>query len=218
MNAQSTVFVVDDDPDVRKSLGSLFDSVGQPFETYSTANEFLQTYHPAKLGCLVLDVRMPGMSGIELHKHLLAARVTLPVIVISGHGDIQMAIAAIQRGAIDFMEKPVRPQDLLDRIQHALTQDVEQHQAKEEDEAIAARLARLTRREREVADLVIDGLNNKQIATRLGVSSQAIDVQRSKMMKKMHVKNVPELVKLMVKCQAAPVQSGVNVGSANDGV
>ena len=202
MEREPTVFVVDDDPNVRESLAQLLGSVGQPCKMFATAKEFLEDYDPASPGCGVLDVRLPGMSGNELHRHLEAEGISLPVIIISGHGDISMATAAIRRGAVDFMEKPVKPQQLLDRIQWALEQDSERRRAKADRDAIAARFALLTPREREVVHLVVTGLTNKQIAFQFGVSPQAIDVQRAKAMKKMGADNVVELVKLMLAVKA----------------
>ena len=198
MESKGTVYIVDDDPGVRASLRRLLEEVDLPSEGFGTANEFLEAYNPASPGCLVLDVRMSGMSGIELHKRLVAEGVTIPVIIITGHGDIPMAAGAMRRGAIDFMEKPVSPQLLLDRIQQALTRDVETRRAKAERDAVAARVAALTPRERQVVDLAVTGVVNKQIAAQLGVSPQAIDAHRVKAMKKMQANSVAELVRLMI--------------------
>ncbi|MBU0616779.1 MAG: response regulator [Planctomycetes bacterium] len=198
MEPKGTVYVVDDDPGVRTSLRRLLEEVSLPCQAFGTANEFLKAYSPASPGCLVLDVRMPGMSGIELHKRLVAEDVTIPVIIISGHGDIPMAAETMRRGAVDFMEKPVSPQTLLDRIQQALARDAETRRAKVERDAVAARAALLTPREREVVDLAVTGMANKQIAAQFGVSSQAIDAHRAKAMKKLQAENVAELVRLMI--------------------
>ena len=201
--SEATVFVVDDDPLVRESLKRLMESVGQHVEPYDTAREFLEAYDPARPGCLVLDVRMPGMSGLELQKQLAAANVQLPIIFVSGHGDVPMAAAAVRQGALDFMEKPVNPQELLDRIHQALEQDAERRQLKARREAVEARLARLTSREREVVDLAVTGLTNKEIAARLGVTPQAIDARRAKAMEKLRVETVPELVRLILEIDTA---------------
>jgi two-component system response regulator FixJ len=198
MESEATVYVVDDDPGVRASLKRLLEEVNLPCEAFGTADEFLEVYHPASPGCLVLDVRMPGMSGIELHKRLVAEGVTIPVIIISGHGDIPMAAESMRRGAVDFMEKPVTPQMLLDRIQQAIRLDAETRRATAERDAVAGRVALLTPREREVVDLAMTGLANKQIAAQLGVSPQAIDAHRAKAMRKMQARSVPELVRLMI--------------------
>jgi two-component system response regulator FixJ len=193
-----TVYVVDDDRSMRASLRRLLEEVSLRCEGFGTANEFLEAYDPTSPGCLVLDVRMPGMSGIDLHKRLVAEGVTIPVIIISGHGDVPMAADAMRRGAMDFMEKPVSPQLLLDRIQQALTRDAETRRARTERDAVAARVTLLTRREREVVDLAVTGMTNKQIAAQLGVSPQAVDAHRAKAMKKMQANNVTELVRLTI--------------------
>lgn len=196
--SNGTVYVVDDDPGVCASLKRLMEEVSLRCEGFGTAKEFLEACAPPGPGCLVLDVRMPGMSGIELHKRLVAEGVTIPVIIISGHGDIPMAADAMRRGAMDFMEKPVNPQLLLDRIQQALARDAEARRAKAERDAIAACVGLLTPRERQVVDFAVTGMANKQIAARLGVSPQAIDAHRAKAMRKMQADNVPELVRLMI--------------------
>lgn len=198
MKPDSTVFVVDDDPDVRRSLTRLMEEVEQPVQAFANAREFLEAYDPACAGCLVLDVRMPGMSGTELHKKLLADGITIPIIIITGHGDVPMAVEALQRGAIGFIEKPIRPQVLIDHIQQALAWDCECRRSKAERDSIAARVALLTPREREVVDLAVSGMTNKGIAVQLGVSPQAIDNLRAKALAKMGADSVPELVKLML--------------------
>ena len=198
MKSKGTVYVVDDDPSVRASLKRLTEEVGLPCEVYGTADEFLEACSPNSPGCIVLDVRLPGTSGIALQRKLTAEGVTTPVILISGHGDIPMAADALRRGALDFMEKPVNPQQLLDRIQEALAQDAEVRQTRAKREAIASRVALLTQRERQVVDLAVSGLTNKQVAAQLGVSPQAIDALRAKAMKKLGVNTVPELVRVML--------------------
>ncbi len=202
MRPDSTVFVVDDDPGFRQSLIRLMEAVEQPVRAFGSAAEFLEAYDPANAGCLVLDVRMPGMSGTELQKKLRADGVTIPIIIITGHGDVPMAVETMQRGAIDFIEKPIHPQVLIDRIHQALAEDCECRRAKAERDAIAARLAQFTPREREVVDLAVTGMTNKGIAAQLGVSPQAIDSHRVKAMKKMGANSVPELVKLMLTVDA----------------
>lgn len=211
MKPNSTVFVVDDDPDVRQSLMRLMEEVEQPIRAFGSAGEFLEAYDPAEAGCLVLDVRMPGMSGTELQKKLLADGVAIPVIMITGHGDVPMAVEALQRGAIGFIEKPIRPQVLIDRIQQALAQDAECRRSKAEHDAIATRLALLTAREREVVALAVSGVTNKGIAAQLGVSPQAIDSARAKAMAKMGVHSVAELVKLMLTVDAGQAPPAVRL-------
>lgn len=201
MELEGTVFVVDDDPAVRKSLRRLVESVGLSAREFSGAKEFLECYDPDQPGCLVLDVRMPGMSGTELQKRLAGDGIGIATIIVTGYGDIRMAADAMRRGAVDFLEKPVAPQELLDRIQQALAEDAKRRRERAELHDVAERLARLTRRERQVVDLVVEGLTNKQIATRFGVSPQAIDAHRARAMDKMHARNVPELVRLMIKAE-----------------
>ncbi len=199
--AECVVYIVDDDEAMRTALVDLLDSVQLPTETYATAERFLEHFVPDRPGCLLLDVRMPGMGGIELHKRLVARKVTLPVIIISGHGDIPMAVEAVRGGALDFMEKPFRFQPLLDRVQQALTLDDELRRERREREAVAENFSRLTPRERDVIDRAVRGLTNKQIAAELGVSPQAIDASRAKAMEKLDVANIPDLVRLSIKAQ-----------------
>ena len=199
MGCEPTVFVVDDDPAMRAGLRVLVESVGLRTQDYASAQEFLDSYDPDLRGCLVLDVRMPGMSGIELQKKLQANGMTVPVILLTGHGDIPMAVEALQDGALDFIEKPCRPQLLLDRIQQALAKDAEAHRAKVQRDSIAARFALLTPRERAVVDLAVTGMTNKQIAARFSVSPQAIDAQRARAMAKLEAETVVDLVRLTLK-------------------
>ena len=196
---RGTVYIVDDDPSVRSSLGRLAKEVDLPCMTFGSADEFMTCVDSNSTGCVVLDIRMPGMSGIELHKRMLAEGISMPVIIVSGHGDIPMATAAMRRGAVDFLEKPVNPQLLLDRIQQALDQDLHDRVDRAERERIAVCVDSLTPREREVVDLAITGMSNKQIAIQFGVSSQAIDAHRARALKKMEVDTVPELVQVMLK-------------------
>lgn len=203
MAYEGTVYVVDDDASVGASLKRLTEEVGLRCKVYGAADEFMAAFRPDGLGCLVLDVRLPGMSGPALHRRLAAAGLTIPVILISGHGDIPMATDAVRRGALDFLEKPVNPQQLLDRIQEALARDAESRQAKAKREAIASRVALLTARERQVVDLAITGLTNKQIAAQLNVSPQAIDAHRAKAMRKLEVDTIPELVRVMLEVSDA---------------
>jgi len=207
MGRAPTVFVVDDDPGAREGLRMLTESVGLSTEDYACAQEFLDAYDPDQPGCLVLDVRMPGMSGIELHRRLQADGLMIPVILITGHGDVPMAVEALHNGALDFMEKPYTPQLLLDRIQQALAQSTEAHRAKAESDAISARFALLTPRERDVVDLAVTGMTNKQIAARFGVSPQAVDARRARAMEKLHADTLVDLVRLTLQSGSArPLQ------------
>jgi RNA polymerase sigma factor (sigma-70 family) len=197
---------VDDDGEVRQSLGRLLASVNLPCRAFGNAKEFLDAYEPAWPGCLVLDVRMPGMSGIELHKHLVAKGVAIPVIIITGHGDIPMAVDALQRGAASFLEKPVRPQQLLDQIQEALARDAQRRQLEKKRDALAAQLALLSARERQVLDGVVAGKSTKEIAAALGLSPKTVDFHRAKIMEKMQADSVASLVRMILAIESAKEQ------------
>lgn len=195
-NATATVFVVDDDRAVRDSLRWLIQSVGLSVETFSTAAEFLAAYDPAKIGCLVLDVRMRGMSGLDLQEELERRGISLPVIIITGHADVPMAVRAMKAGAIDFLQKPFGDQALLDRIQKALERDREQRSASAEHEEILSRLAVLTPREREIVDLLVDGKANKEIASDLGLSTRTVEGHRANIMDKLGATSFAEVVRV----------------------
>ncbi len=201
-NAEPTVFVVDDDDGVRRGLSLLLSSVGLKVETFPGAQEFLHAFDPARPGCLVLDVRMPGMSGLELQERLKAEHIDIPIIILTGHGDVPMAVRAVQTGAVDFIEKPFREQMLLDRIQQAMAQDGENRAKFARLEASKERLSRLTEREREVLKLVVAGRHNKTIAEELGVTVKTIEFHRSKIMEKTNAVSVAELVRLVLETQA----------------
>lgn len=196
MSNQPTVFIVDDDDAMRSSLCELMESVHQSTEAYDNAQSFLDAFSNGKRGCVVVDVRMPGMSGLELHQELLNRGVDLPVIVISGHGDIPMAVRAIKLGAIDFIEKPFRAQVLLERIQHALRIEAKIQRRRDDYEPIKARLETLTPRERQVLQLVVAGRSSKQIAYDLKLSAKTVRVHRSRFMAKMQAESVVDLVRL----------------------
>src|SRR5438874_1647580 len=168
--ADALVFVVDDDAAVRDALQSLFRSVGLRVETYGSAQAFLRSKRPEVPGCLVLDVRLPGLSGLDLQRALADAEIQIPIIFITGHGDIPMSVRAMKAGAVEFLTKPVRDQDLLDAVQHALDRDRAARQQRAEMADLRARFDTLTRREREVMALVVSGLLNKQAAAELGTS------------------------------------------------
>ena len=197
MASDATVYVVDDDRDVRKSLAELVTSIKLPVRCYKTAKEFLDDYDPALPGCLVVDVRMPGMSGIELQEQIRRQGSDLPVIILTGHGDVPMAVRALKCGAVDFLEKPCRAQTLIDRIQHALQIDAEFHASRAKRDVTANRLASLTERERSVVEKIASGMTTKGIAAELGVSTQAIDAHRGRAMKKLDVPTVPALAVLV---------------------
>jgi FixJ family two-component response regulator len=190
--------VVDDDAGVRNAMRTLLKSVGLASQLHASAQEFLAAYNPSQPGCLVLDIRMPGMSGLELQQELNVRGATIPVIFMTGHGDVPMAVEAMQHGAFDFLQKPFRDQDLLDRIQKAIARDARLRQSLGEHAKIRARLATLTDREREVLDLMILGKQNKAVAQDLGVSPRTIEIHRARVMEKMNAESVAELVRMML--------------------
>jgi RNA polymerase sigma factor (sigma-70 family) len=196
MDSEPTVFVVDDDDNIRESLRFLIESVGLKAQTFSSAQSFLENYDPAEPGCVVLDVRMPGMSGLELQDELNAQGIEIPVIIVTAYGDIQMAVRAIKAGAIDFVEKPAGEQALLDQIQKAIAKDSEIRETRADQQVVTERFERLTPREREVMELVVDGLSSKEIAAQLGVSFKTVEAHRAKIMKKMEARSVPHLIRL----------------------
>ncbi len=193
---EPTVFVVDDDAAVRDSLRLLIESVGLRVETFADAREFLEGYDADRPGCLVLDVRMPGMSGLELQRHLGAIGAILPILFITGHGDVPMAVRAMREGAVDFLQKPFEDQALLDRIQQSLDRDAVHRRELRERRGIVERISRLTSREREVMDLVIAGLANKNVASRLGVSRRTVEIHRARVMEKMGATSLAHLVRM----------------------
>ncbi len=203
MGSEPVVFVVDDDAAVRKSLRFLIESVGLAVRTFDSAQSFLDACAERPAGCLVLDVRMPGMSGLELQDVLAKLDIQLPIIIITGHGEVPMAVKAIQAGAMDFIEKPFSDQVLLDRIQKAIARDRLDRQERARRDEVLRLAARLTPREREVMALVVAGLPNKQIAARLGLSQKTIEVHRAHVMSKMETESLPDLVREAQLAEAA---------------
>ena len=193
-----TVFVVDDDEGVRNSLRFLLKSVGLQTQTLASATELLDTYKPSVPGCLVLDVRMPGMSGLELQQQLNLRGAVIPVIFITGHGDVPMAVEAMQQGAFDFLQKPFRDQDLIDRIQRALERDARNRAALDQHAKIRERLDSLTPREREVLALMTRGKPNKIMAAELGVSQRTVEIHRARVMEKSGAASLAQLVRMVM--------------------
>ena len=196
MGRDAAVFVVDDDPAIRESLRWLIESVGLTVKVFPTAQEFLEGYDPTTPGCLVLDVRMPGMSGLDLQTELSTRKIGIPIIIITGHAEVPVAVRALKAGAMDFIEKPFSDQLLLDRIRRAIELDEEVRRVQSQRREVAARLAQLTPREREVMELVIAGKPNKVIASELGLSPKTVEVHRAHVMKKMRVDSLADLVRL----------------------
>ncbi len=200
--SEPTVFVVDDDQAVRRFLSGLIASVDIPVEAYASARDFLDSYEPGRAGCLLLDIRMPGMSGLELQQELDRRAIDLPVIILTGHGNVQVAVNAMKAGAVDFIEKPFNNELLLDRIQTALSDSVKARETRLEQEAIEARMSRLTPRERQVLERVIAGDTNKGVARRLGISDKTVELHRSRVMEKMKAGSLAALVKMVSAVQA----------------
>lgn len=196
MKAKATVHIVDDDPAVLRALSELVEMVDLRAECYTSGDEFLKAYEPAGPACLVLDVRMPGMSGLELQKELLKTGITLPIIMITGHGEVRMAVEAMSAGAFNFLEKPFRSQELCDNIQKAIRLDEEKWRRHRQREQTDRRIGNLTPAERSVMELVVAGKTNKMIAEELGLSVRAIEDRRARMMKKLGVKSRAELLEL----------------------
>ena len=195
-NTQPTVFIVDDDAAIRFAMAALMDSVDMQHEIFESADEFLEKVTEQRPGCLVLDIRMPGLGGLELQEELIKRGNTLPIIFITGHGDVPMAVDAMQKGAVDFIQKPFRDQDLLDRIREAIATDEERREAQQVHSEIEARLDKLTKREREVFELVVTGKPNKVIAYELGVSQRTVEIHRARVMEKMEARSLADLVKM----------------------
>src|SRR3984885_6379510 len=200
----ATVYVVDDDDGMRRALSLLLSTVGYKTAAFASPKEFLVQFKADIAGCLVLDIRMPGMSGLELQQHLNRTGSMLPVIFITGHGDVPMAVQAMKEGAFEFIQKPFRDQDLLDRINHALQQDAESRNNLARRADVVRRLETLTPRERQVMDMVVDGSANKVIAIDLNLSERTVEIHRAKVMEKMGARSVAHLVKLHLSLRSEP--------------
>jgi RNA polymerase sigma factor (sigma-70 family) len=193
------VFVIDDDASVRRSLKFLISTVGLDVETFDSAESFLHRKPPGTASCLVLDVRLRGLSGLDFQRELTARNIRIPIIFITGHGDIPMSVHAMKAGAVEFLAKPFRDQDLLDAIRVALERDRTGREQEKEIKELKERFESLTRREQEVISMVVSGMLNKQIAGQLGIAENTIKVHRSRAMEKMHAQSIAELVRMAEK-------------------
>lgn len=198
---EQTVYIVDDDEDIREGFSLLLETVGQRHEVYSSAIEFLESFHVEMSGCLVLDIRMPRMSGLELQQKLSEEGSVLPVIFITGHGDIPMAVEAMRRGALDFVRKPFREQNVLDRINEALDLDAGKRKILLDRQQVLDRMGNLSEREREVLELVALGRMNKVVAADLGISERTVEVHRANVMKKLGVETLAQLVRVKITAE-----------------
>jgi RNA polymerase sigma factor (sigma-70 family) len=203
---ESVVFVVDDDPSVRSAIKRLIGSMGLQVELFGSAQEFLASKLPNVPSCLVLDIRLPGISGLNLQRQLAHANIQIPIIFITAHGDITMTVRAMKAGAVEFLTKPFRDQDLLDAIQHALERDRNRRQQEAELAVLRDRFDSLSPREREVVALVVSGMLNKQIAAQIGAAENTVKVHRSRAMEKMNATSLADLIKMILRLQVPPIE------------
>lgn len=198
MSEEITVFIVDDDEEVRDSLKLLIESVGLNAETYDSAQSYLENFDTTRAGCLILDVRMKGMSGLTLQEELNKKPLCPPIIIITGHGDVQMAVRAVKAGASEFLEKPFNEQQLLDSIHVAIEKDAEQRGKALQLAEIQTKVDSLTEREKEVMELVVTGMQNKNIASELHISQSTVEAHRAKVMEKMEARTLSDLMRMII--------------------
>jgi RNA polymerase sigma factor (sigma-70 family) len=205
--AAPIVFVVDDDPSVRRAIKRLIGSVGLQVELFGSAQEFLHSKRPVAPSCLVLDIRLPGISGLDFQSELAKANIQIPIIFITGHGDVPMTVRAMKAGAVEFLTKPFRDQDLLDAVQFALERDRARRQREVEMATLRERFESLSPREREVVAMVVAGMLNKQIAAQIGTTENTVKVHRSRAMEKMQAKSLADLVKMVGRLEIPPAKA-----------
>jgi two-component system, LuxR family, response regulator FixJ len=202
--APPTVFVVDDEEPVGDAIAMLLGTVGLPTRVYRDARVFLEEYRPEQPGCLLLDVRMPRMSGLELQQALAARNVALPIIFITGHGDVPMAVEAMRAGAMDFLQKPFNDEELIRRVHKALEEDAQARELLQRHEEVARRWAELTPREQEIAQRIADGQANKVVAAELDISARTVELHRARILQKMGVRSVAQLVRMLMAIKELP--------------
>ena len=200
MISRATVFIVDDDPAVRDSLGLSLRKAGFTVESHASAEDFLKVYKEERRGCILLDIRMPGMSGMELQEYLAEKGIEIPIVFITGHGDVPTSVRAIKRGAVDFLEKPFSREDLISRVEEALEQDALMRDRSDANAVFLRRFERLTPREREVMTQVVSGKANKVTARELGMSYRTVETHRARVMEKMDAESLVELVDMAIIC------------------